>query len=194
MVSLTESAPTAGTLTFTLPLLPTGINYIDDMFVSVEAADGSVSGKSVHFSMYTARSLSNVVLSHKLLSKGGSYHVNWTATGEPYPVRLLHLERECVIKLDSVCASFPQSSDMEFAAALSCLQVTAMLYWGNSTRQTVTGQPCVPWTEATGINVTGCIFSYDLVSEVCATAVDEQGECLTRGLKDKQEKVMACGG
>ncbi len=40
----------------------------------------------------------------------------------------------------------------------------------------MTGQRCVPWTQPSGIQVTVCIFSYDLVSEVCATEVDEHGK------------------
>ncbi len=52
--------------------------------MSVVAADGSVAAESAYFAMYTARTLRDVHLSHVLLIKGETYHVNWTATGEPF--------------------------------------------------------------------------------------------------------------
>ena len=40
----------------------------------------------------------------------------------------------------------------------------------------MTGDVCIPWSDNTGRNFTGCTLSYDLVNEVCATKVDENGK------------------
>lgn len=53
--------------------------------------------------------------------------------------------------------------------------VAVSLYSGTADRVTVTGQACVPWRNAAGIHYTGCVLSYDLTSEMCATKVDEDG-------------------
>jgi hypothetical protein len=53
--------------------------------------------------------------------------------------------------------------------------VSVLLYTGSDGRQTVDGQPCLPWKDTSGVEYTGCVLSYDLVNEVCATAVDQDG-------------------
>lgn len=53
--------------------------------------------------------------------------------------------------------------------------VSVLLYAGTNARQTMDGHPCVPWKDTAGVEYTDCVLSYDLVNEVCATAVDEDG-------------------
>ncbi len=53
--------------------------------------------------------------------------------------------------------------------------VAVLLYSGTPARLTVSGEPCVPWNDASGNHYTGCILSYDLVNEMCATQVDVDG-------------------
>lgn len=53
--------------------------------------------------------------------------------------------------------------------------VSVLLYTGTDARQTVDGQPCLPWRDTAGAEYTGCVLSYDLVNEICATAVDADG-------------------
>lgn len=61
--------------------------------------------------------------------------------------------------------------------------VLVLLYAGSDRRQTMNGQPCVPWKDTGGAEYTDCVLSYDLENEVCATAVDqddlwaEGGQC-----------------
>lgn len=53
--------------------------------------------------------------------------------------------------------------------------VSVLLYTGTDARQTVDEQPCLPWRDTAGGQYTGCVLSYDLVNEICATAVDKYG-------------------
>jgi len=53
--------------------------------------------------------------------------------------------------------------------------VAVLLYSGTPDRRTVSDQPCVPWEDVSGNEYHGCVLSYDLSSEMCATEVDEDG-------------------
>lgn len=55
--------------------------------------------------------------------------------------------------------------------------VSVFLYQGSLVRKTVTGVPCVPWYDpSTSKIIDGCIQSYDLKKEMCATKVDSNGK------------------
>lgn len=73
------------------------------------------------------------------------------------------------------------SYEVTWRAAGEPFPVAVMLYAGNATRETESGRPCLPWRDAAGQNYTGCVLSYDLVNEVCATAVDADGRLLEAG-------------
>jgi len=53
--------------------------------------------------------------------------------------------------------------------------VAVLLYSGTPDRFTASGQPCVPWKDAAGNQYNGCVLSYDLTNEMCATEVDDSG-------------------
>ena len=53
--------------------------------------------------------------------------------------------------------------------------VAVLLYSGTPDRLTVSEQACVPWRDATGHRYHGCVLSYDLTNEMCATEVDDSG-------------------
>lgn len=71
--------------------------------------------------------------------------------------------------------------EVTWRAAGEPFPVAVMLYSGTAERVTEAGRPCVPWRDAAGQNYTGCVLSYDLVNEVCATAVDAEGRLLEAG-------------
>jgi hypothetical protein len=71
--------------------------------------------------------------------------------------------------------------EVTWRAAGKPFPVAVMLYAGTAQRVTEAGKPCVPWRDAAGQKYTGCVLSYDLVNEVCATAVDYDGLLVEAG-------------
>ena len=99
-----------------------------------------------------------------------------TAPGTYYPQRRLSQ-----VTLPGPTLYKGAAYEVTWRAAGEPFPVAVMLYAGNATRETESGRPCLPWRDAAGQNYTGCVLSYDLVNEVCATAVDAEGRLVEAG-------------